>query len=256
MSRPRSQDPTPPPEPETESHRALVRWLGAVPASRLAFLARASGVDEQTLVAFVERQSRPTSDSEAARLLAIATRGDVPSHGWRTDEEFEAYQGARAHAHVMAHSAEAPQTPRSRAPVSRPMVARRRRRGRGAQALQSARPVTTGPAPSAQATESLLEPPRLTLLLGRGEQPASTERSDPPTQPSSPILPRPSQTAPWAPAVEVVEHRPHDTRRDACRRPHDCAPPSSARSMTAVALAEAIATLTQQGYAIRLERKD
>ena len=87
MSHPRSQDPKRPAEPDTESRRALLHWLGALPASRLAFLARASGVVEQTLWAFVERQARPEPDSEAARLLAIATRGAVPSFGWWTDDE-------------------------------------------------------------------------------------------------------------------------------------------------------------------------
>lgn len=255
MSRPRSPDLKPPAEPDTESRRALLRWLGAVPASRLAFLARASGVDEQTLLAFVERHARPAPDSEAARLVAIATRGDVPSHGWRTEEEFEACRGARARAMHLAHASDAPRTPRPRVPASRPVAARRR--PRGAPSPQSARPASSGPIPSpASPRESLLEPPRLKLLLGRHEPPASTERSDPPTQPSTPIRPRPSQTTTSAPAVEVVEPRPHGGHRDVGRHRTGGSPPSSGRSATAVALAEAIATLIQQGYSIRLERKE
>ena len=255
MSHPRSQDPKPPVEPDTESHRALLYWLGSLPASRLAFLARASGLDEQTLWAFVERQARPDPDSEAARLLAIATRGAVPSFGWWTDDELEACRAARARASQMAEAlAASPPTPSSRAPASRATVARRRRR-RGASTPRSSRPSARPPISSAaHRRETPLEPPRLTLLLSKGEPPPSTHRSEPPTQPSTPILPLPSSTAARAPAVEVVENRPHDTRRDACRRRGVGSPPSSTRSTMAVA--DAIATLTQQGYSIRLERKE
>jgi hypothetical protein len=254
MSQPRSPDPKPPVEPDTESRRALLRWLGGLPASRLAFLSRASGVVEQTLLAFVERHARPDPDSEAARLVAIATKGDVPSFGWWTEEEQEARHGARARAARMAAALDTPpQTPRSRAPASRPIAARRRRRG-GESTPRSSRPPSSSTLPStADQGEAPLEPPRLTLLLGTGEPPPSTERSDPPTQPSSPILPLPSQTAVRASAVAVVETR-IEGRPGAGRRRNVASPPPATRGEMAVA--DAIATLTQQGYSIRLERKE
>lgn len=254
MSQTRSQDPKPPAEPDTESRRALLRWMGGLPASRLEFLARASGVVEQTLWAFVERQARPDPDSEAARLVAIATQGAVPSFGWWTDEEQEARHGARARAARMAATLDAPPlTSRSHAPASRP-IAMRRRRPRGESTPRSSRPASSSTLPSAaRLREAPLEPPRLTLLLGSGEPPPSTERSDPPTQPSSPILPLPSQAAVRASAVTIVEPR-KEARSGAGRRRNVASLPPATRGEMAVA--DAIATLTQQGYSIRLERKE
>ena len=255
MSRPRSQDPKPPTEPETESRRALLHWLGVLPASRLAFLSRASGVVEPTLLAFVERQARPDPDSEVARLLAIATRGAVPSFGWWTDDELEALRGARARAAQMADALDAPPTtPRSCAPASRPLAARRRRR-RGAATPRSSRPVSSGSLPSAaHLRETPLESPRLTLLLGSGEPPSSNERPDPPTQPSSPILPLSSPSTARVSAVAVVETRANEVRPSAGRRRNVTSPQAATRGE--VTVADAIATLTKQGYSIRLERKD
>ena len=255
MSRPRSYGPKHPVEPDTESRRALRHWLGSLPASRLAFLARASGVVEQTLLAFVERQARPEPDSEAARLLAIATRGAVPSFGWWTDEELEACRGARARAAQMAGTLDAPpQTPRSRAPASRPHAARRRR-PRGPSTPRSSRPVSSRPLSStAHLREAPLEPPRLTLLLGQHEPSPATPRSEPPTQPSSPIRPLSSHTPSRASAVAVVETRTTEVRSGASRRRNVASPPPSARGEMAVA--DAIATLTRQGYSIRIERKE
>jgi hypothetical protein len=233
------------------------KLLGAsvVGASRAAFLARASGVVEPTLRAFVERQARPEPDNEAARLLAIATRGAVPSFGWVTDDELEARRGARARAAQMANTLDAsPQTPRSHAPSSRPRAARRRR-PRGASTPRSARPASSSPLPSAaHLREASLEPPRLTLLLGKHEPPPSTPRSEPPTQPSAPILPLSSQTAAGASAVAVVETRATEARPGAGRRRNVGSPPPVTRGEMAVA--DAIATLTQQGYSIRIERKE
>jgi hypothetical protein len=255
MSRPRSHDPKPPVEPDTASRRALLHWLGSLPAPRLAFLARASGIVEQTLWAFVERLARPEPDSEAARLLAIATRGAVPSFGWRTDEELEACRGARARAALMATTLDAaPQTPRSRAPASRPHAARRRR-PHGPSTPRSARPASSRPLPStAHVREAPLEAPRLTLLLGHHEPPPATPRSEPPTQPSSPIRPLPSQSAARASSVAVVETRGKEAQPSSGRRRDVASSPPAARGEMAVA--DAIATLTQQGYAIRIERKE
>ena len=254
MSRSRFQNPKPPTEPETESHRALLHWLGVLPASRLAFLARASGVGEPTLWAFVDRQARPEPDSEVARLLAIATRGAVPSFGWWTDDELEASRGARARAAQMASALDALQTPRSRAPASRPLDARRRRR-RGASTPRSSRPASSHPLPSAaHLRETPLESPRLTLLLGSGEPTSSNERSEPPTQPSSPILPLSSPSTARVSAVAVVETRANEARPSAGRRRNVTSPQASTRGE--VTVADAIATLTKQGYSIRLERKE
>jgi len=254
MSRLRSDDSRPPIEPDTESRHALLHWLGRNPGPRLTFLAGALGVAEQALCGFAERQARPDPESEIARLLAIVTQGAVPSLGWQTDDELEACRGARARAAEMAKALDAlPQPPTSHAPTLQPLAARRRR-SRGASAPRSSRLGSSAPLPSgAPLREAPLEPPRLTLLLGAHEPPL-TERSDPPTQPSAPIRPVSTQSAARAVPVAIVEARAKDLRPSTGRHRNPASAPPS--TLGRIAIADAIATLTQQGYSIRLEKKE
>lgn len=253
MSQPRSPDSKPPAQPDTDSRRALLRWIGSFPGATLAFLTVASGFGEQALVEFVERKARPNADSEEARLLSIATKGNVPTWGWLTDEEQEARHAERVRVGRMAAALDAPPpSSRSHAPISRPIPVGRRR-PRWESTPRSARSPSSATFRSgAHRDEETLQPPHLTLLSGSGDSPPSTERSDPPTQPSRASLELPSQAAP--PPSAVVVEPSNDTRSSAGLRRNVPPPPSSRQGEMAVA--DAIATLTQQGYSIRLDRKE
>jgi hypothetical protein len=104
------------------------------------------------------------------------------------------------------------------------------------------------------AREASLDPPRLTLLIGDDEPPPSTERSDPPTQPSPSLQPFASPSATRAPAVDVVESKRDEAPPYAGRGGDAVTPPSATRGTMTVA--GAIETLTQRGYSIRLEGKE
>ncbi|MEP7126839.1 MAG: hypothetical protein ABJE95_38265 [Byssovorax sp.] len=147
-------------------------------------------------------------------------------------------------------------TPRSRAPASRPVAAGRRRPHR-ALMPQSSRPasIPTPARPSAaHARQALLDPQRLTPLVGDDEAPPSTERSDPPTQPSPSIRSLPSPIAVRGLAVEVVENK-RDEAPPYAGHDGDAVPPPSATRGT-IAVADAIETLSQRRGSIRLEGKE
>lgn len=189
---------------------------------------------------FVRSQEEPASS--LVRRLNVLLEGVVKKFEQRLDDLFNE-QVQR-------------QTPRSLAPASRPVAVRRRRPHR-AWMPQSSRPASI-PAPTrpsaAHAREAPLDPPRLTLLVGDDAPPPSTERSDPPTQPSPSIRPRPSPIAARAPAVEIVERKRDEAAPYAGRGGDAVPPPSAARGTMAVA--DAIATLTRRGDSIRLEGKE
>jgi hypothetical protein len=252
MSPTRYYDPKSPMEPETESRCALVEWLGAAPGTNIAFLADACGVGEETVVAFVERRARPEPESQLANLIAIATAGAVPSFGWSTEDEFEVSSAARERAKELAAERHASRKPRSRRPASRPLAVRRRR-PRGSSTPRSRRAASSGArraAPSAR--DAPLEPPPSPPLVDDQEPPPSTERSDPPTLPSSSIPPLPREAAAGAIVIVAVGAPQARAGADDCG---DAVSPRAAAQGT-IALADAIEALTQQGYSIRLERKE
>ena len=186
--------------------------------------------------------SRDDAASSLVRRLNVLLDGVVKKFEQRLDDLFNEHEQR--------------QTPRSHAPASGP-IAMRRRRPRSA-----LRPRSSGlasiPTPArlsaAHAREAPPDLPRLTLVVGDDEPPPSTERSDPPTQPSPSIRSLPSPLAARAPAVEVVESKRDEAPPNAGRGGDAVPPPSATRGTRAVA--DPIETLTQRGYSIRVEGKE
>jgi len=77
----------PPLEPPTLSQAALLAWLRGPPRRSQILLAVACRVSQQLISAYATRSLRPEPDSEAARLLEIATGGRVTPPGWLTPDE-------------------------------------------------------------------------------------------------------------------------------------------------------------------------
>lgn len=69
--------------PDTKARRKLATWI-ALGKSQSA-LARATGIPQQTLSAYLLRIARPPA--LRAELIEAATRGAVPASDWHTNEE-------------------------------------------------------------------------------------------------------------------------------------------------------------------------
>ncbi len=74
-------------EPATPSQAALAAWLRGPPRRSQMLLAVVCQVSQPLVSAYATRRLRPDPESEAARLLEIATAGLVARAGWLTPDE-------------------------------------------------------------------------------------------------------------------------------------------------------------------------
>ena len=102
MGRPRR--PSPPREPATPSQAALRDWLRGPPRRSQMLLAVVCRVSQPLISAYASRRLRPDPDSEAARLLEIATAGRVTPAGWLTPAELPEREARREQAAAFARA--------------------------------------------------------------------------------------------------------------------------------------------------------